>query len=361
MTPTPSGTHTKAPQPVTQNKTPSLHLSSSTGGQNKTPTLQTHTGSKRDTRANRLKADMKPDKVSAFSDNAWLDAKLDALAQTITRNVASQVSDESASLHEHIRKLNVDLTQKVTALEGSLNAHVSHLNERIEDQDKRLKNLETKIGHDVTALEGSLNAQASGIDDRFNDQNARIKDLEARCADIEGPKDSSVNNLSEHLTRIDSLERQLLECDLILNGVPVQDNEDLKALFNSLCRSLTIDPQTITNIFRAKPKRKNTDPSIIIKFDSPSGKNKVLLAAKNVCKQGGHGLSLRNVSFDSDQPIYLQESLTSRNYQIYRAALKLKRKGKVAVVFTKNGRVFVRRTPEDDIQYISSSEDLVDM
>lgn len=155
-------------------------------------------------------------------------------------------------------------------------------------------------------------------------------------------------------TRLDILERASLSANLLLNGVPIIENENLNELFEQLCTQIGFTPKefTLLSIFRVKNKSKQ--PTIVMKFISQNARNEFYQRywkTKN--------LSLIDLGFETDSRVYVQESLTKANHEIFKQAMSLKRDKKLSSVYTYNGLVYVKSQPEstgvliDSISHLS--------
>lgn len=155
-------------------------------------------------------------------------------------------------------------------------------------------------------------------------------------------------------TRLDILERASLSANLLLNGVPIIENENLNELFEQLCTQIGFTPKefTLLSIFRVKNKSKQ--PTIVMKFISQNARNEFYQRywkTKN--------LSLIDLGFETDSRVYVQESLTKAKHEIFKQAMSLKRDKKLSSVYTYNGLVYVKSQPEstgvliDSISHLS--------
>lgn len=164
---------------------------------------------------------------------------------------------------------------------------------------------------------------------------ADIDDINARHDYLEG--------------RIDTLERESHSADLLLNGIPITPNEDLNLLFNKICTKLGFAAKdyTLLSIFRLK--NKFSHPTIVLKFISQDARNafyKLYWKSKN--------LNLIDVGFQTDSRIYVKESLTKSNLEIFQRAMALRREKKLYSVLTYNGCVYVKNQPEAQAVRIDS-------
>lgn len=107
-----------------------------------------------------------------------------------------------------------------------------------------------------------------------------------------------------------------------------------------------------------KHKEKSPDSAIIVKLESPYDKNfilKTIRCFKNATKDH---LKLNHIGFQSDANFFINENLTSHNYNIFTYALKYKKLNKLSTVFTRRGIVFVKIGTGDEAVAVKSTDEL---
>lgn len=67
---------------------------------------------------------------------------------------------------------------------------------------------------------------------------------------------------------------------------------------------------------------------------------------------------LRHIGINSDNKFYINENLTKENFQIFRAAVRLKKKRVIHSAFTMRGFVYIKRTVNDTILQIDDISQL---
>lgn len=172
----------------------------------------------------------------------------------------------------------------------------------------------------------------SDIDARFSTQIIAVKE------DI---------NIMQHRqdvleSRVDRTERLMHLTDLIANGIPKEQNEDLKTMFDQICKTINFVPKdyTLQTIFRTKNQSKFS--SVIMKFISSSARNEFYtryLKHKN--------LNLSDIGFTATGRIYINESLSTQHADIFRQVMILKKNNQVHSYFTQNGFVYIKLQPNE--------------
>lgn len=180
---------------------------------------------------------------------------------------------------------------------------------------------------------------------------ARVSKLETVSNEISTLK-SDIKELKLQNLR---QENSLVACDLRINGIPFFDNENLEKIFDDICYTLNINTPSVKAIYRLQNrnnKNKNFSPDavIIVKLMSPYDKNFILKSIASFRKTNRCSLTLRHIGYQSDNterfnsnnPIYINENLTSNNYNIFLSALRLKKNKNLQSVFTMRGLVYVK-------------------
>lgn len=149
----------------------------------------------------------------------------------------------------------------------------------------------------------------------------------------------------ERDSRIDNLERLQLLSDLLIQGIPKMPNEDINTIFQTICTKIKFDipvSYALTAIFRIKIDRSANKPSIIVKFVSQNSRNKFLQLFRK-----SKGLCLKDIGMDLDGRIFVNESLSKLNLQIFRYVMAYKKHTNIVGVTTYNGIVHVRLHKDD--------------
>lgn len=166
------------------------------------------------------------------------------------------------------------------------------------------------------------------------------------------------NELEMLKRQISHQENLNVSTNLRLCGIPFHQNENLSTIFQHLCASINITPPNIKSIQRIKQRNTTVDGVILVKLFTAHERNNILRATNNFKRHNKTHLYLRIVGFDSDAPFFVNEDLTSANYKLLQAALRLKRKKMVSAVFTLRGVLHVKCNDADTALRIESIDRL---
>lgn len=220
-----------------------------------------------------------------------------------------------ADLAAYIKKSNDKITSSFDKLSTSLNNKM----------DLLCKDMNTKI----TTLRSEINSRMDSIH----------SDLENKLLKIE----------TEMSQRINYLERQSCSCDIIVAGIPYLSNENVSELIRKICSKIGIENPGISSVFRIKSS-KQVSP-IVIKFNNFESKKKVFKNYLNYNK-----LCLNDVDLNSENRIYMNDSLTKLDSIIMKRAAELRKLGLIHKVGVRNGYVVVKWTTESSFTKVSILE-----
>lgn len=133
-------------------------------------------------------------------------------------------------------------------------------------------------------------------------------------------------------------------------------------IFCSICETIKTTVPAIKSIYRLqnlnnKKQTFSRDAVIMVKMCSPYDKNFFLKSLASFKKHNkDFSFRLRHIGFNSDNKFYINENLTKTNFQIFRAAVRLKKKNRIYSVFTMRGFVYIKKTAEDNAMEIDDIE-----
>lgn len=159
---------------------------------------------------------------------------------------------------------------------------------------------------------------------------------------------------------IENLERLGRLNNLIIDGIPVNKNENLIQLINNLCTFLDVEIYAgeISSIFRL-PFKKNTIPSILVKFTTKIGRDRMYSSYFKVKKNMKKFLSLNDIGYGpSTGRVYISEQLTQKNASLIKKARQLKMDKKFFNTYSFNGNVYIVIEETGQPKLISNLEDL---
>lgn len=159
--------------------------------------------------------------------------------------------------------------------------------------------------------------------------------------------------------RIDSLENKLniqeqreKQKNVLIVGIQKQ-KLDTKKVVQKLITAMKIELKSdeIVDSFRLKQK---DDGPILVKFNTEDVKNKITRRIKEL-----KGIKVKECGLEGENKnIYINEDLTYHNQQIFKKAREFRKQNKLASVFCRNGKIFLRKTFSDPPIQIRAEKDL---
>jgi hypothetical protein len=180
-----------------------------------------------------------------------------------------------------------------------------------------------------------------------SDTNLKLNSLTTRIEDI----NEEVVQLWEenyHLeSKLDSLEQHSKKFNLIINGLPTEENENLCDQLRELLKELRIEVHNndVCAIHRL-PARNDQIPSIIVRLNNLDLKQLLIKKAKEA-----------RLNYDGSK-IFIDEHLTRKNAEILKRAKQLTKGNKINSAWFHNGSVRIRESKGGSVRRIDDISQL---
>lgn len=234
---------------------------------------------------------------------------------SIDGNANKRLRDETGS------PLADDSVNNIADLWNRIQRMFADSNSKIEAM---IESSHTKLENRIIAVESQLSALRTECTGSINQLALTVTEVQCEV---------QTNSL-----RVDHLERAN---DLIISGVPYTTNENLKQTFSILATRLEYQncnlPMVDLKRLAKLPITSGATPPILCQFAFKNSRNEFYhryLKTRN--------LTLRLLGFESDQRIYCNENLTQQARVIRTEAIKMKKRGSLTKVYTRNGVTFVQ-------------------
>lgn len=188
----------------------------------------------------------------------------------------------------------------------------------------------------------------------------RVQQLETVAENIKSMQDE----IKILKTKVQKQENNSVSCELRLNEIPFNPDENLYEIFDKICIRINTSVPAVKTIYRLqnhsnKYKADSKDAVIIVKMWSPYDRNYFLKTLANFRKiNKGFFFSLRDIGMNSDTKFFVNENLTAKNYNILRAALRLKKSHRIHSAFPIRGMVNIKIHANDQPIQIDELEHL---
>lgn len=244
-----------------------------------------------------------------------------------------------------INRSSIGNLSKTPRLSDSPFRMVQMLDERFTKlSDKLVCQFKTMLKETETRIINEFEQKLSELRTNLDDVNTRVSNLEKVAGEIQHTK-AEIDDLRIQLLR---QENATVACEIRVNGIPFQTEENLFDVFANICESINIAVPRIKTIHRLQ-NRNNTknlnspDGVILIKFMSPYDKNFFLKSVSGYKKIHNNMLLLNSIGFRSTSQYYINENLSNMNYKFLQDAIHLKKKGLVKSAYTFRGLAYIKR------------------
>lgn len=277
------------------------------------------------------------------------------------RKDVDDAEDLDSCEEDDVKKLLHSLSTKMDDLNNTMSAVDKGLNVKMDNLESTMSKMIQEVKDDVDKRFVSLAAE---VDQRFVDV---IASSELKCnattSEVSKELNVRVDELrAVHDYRIDNLERYSLDKDLIITGVPLENNDSPFGVLGDICRVLNCNlaENDFATAYRlrtnnANVKGKRTVP-IVVKAHSIWAKQELL---SSYFKKGD--LNLKDLGFQTSARIFINESLTKSNRAIFKLASEAKKSKMIIKYFTRNGLVHVQRCENSKLSCIRHISDLEQM
>lgn len=244
---------------------------------------------------------------------------------------------------------------------------------------REMRDMEKRLQLHSDQLFGKLSAALNAIEEKLiNKIESEIKLITERANEIEdrvASIESDIRSIDRLYTDIDSLKKEIEELrskektstvgdfgtDAIVFGIPFCEAENLKSIFNQICRYIDYLAPQIRDIFRVRPKStvNQNNTVVIIKFYTPFDRNRTLKAFSDFRRKHRGIVSMSSAGFECDTVFRIYESLDAPNRKVLQLATKLKRDKKLWSAFSVRGKVYVRLQRNAEAVYVPDEDSLL--
>ncbi|CRL05890.1 CLUMA_CG018980, isoform A [Clunio marinus] len=162
----------------------------------------------------------------------------------------------------------------------------------------------------MKALEDKISTKLSKVSKNFDIFNMKVKEL-----------DTKVDNKIQQLIDNDNRKR-----NLIVTGIPAQENESLNNLIKALSSKLGYESSPECRVYRYKGRENNNERPIVIQFSTEFHKQDFFTRYKKIAKTLNLGMFAGFKGKNSR--IYLQHDFIKTQYHINKFAIKMLREKK---------------------------------
>lgn len=235
--------------------------------------------------------------------------------------------------------------------------YVQMLDKRLEKQTQQIMSLLEEF---KSRLFEEFDKRIDEVKSELSVVKERVENLETVTVNIKCMQDE-IKSLK---AKIKHQENRSVACDLRLNEIPYEQDENLDEIFFRICNTINISVPAIKTIYRLQNQNNkhsniSKDAAIIVKMWSPYDKNFFLKSLTNYRKiNKDFSFCLRHIGFNSDNKFFVNENLTQSNFNLLRSAVRLKKKKIIHSAFSMRNLVYIKKTPNDPVMQIDDIQHL---
>lgn len=228
----------------------------------------------------------------------------------------------------------------------------------LDDIMKAIYDLRGEHKHTITEFNTSYELLHSKLDDNTKalrentEKNAALmKIIEDQLAEIKFLKDK-VNLLENKLDESEQYSRR--NC-LEIHGMPVKDGDVIgavKAVGNALGMDIQDNMIDACHVL-GKKSEPDRQPNIIVKFVRRIDAE-TMLANRRTKRQ----LSTRHIGLSTDNPVYINESLTPTRRRLLAMARDIRNKKGYKWIWVRGGKIFLRKEDKGPVSIVQCQSDL---
>lgn len=212
-------------------------------------------------------------------------------------------------------------------------------------------------------LLSSFQQSLSFFNDQFETMKSSLVEKSVKIQELEKVNNNMQASIGDLTKRLNIMEQHSRSCNIELQNVPENRSENLISLITQLGRitNYEINDSDVLHCSRiAKLDAASKRPrSIIVKFTTPRFRDSCLAAVmkfNRANKNNKLNSSHLGIATDKPQPIYVMEHLSAANKAIHAATRIHAKELGFKYVWTRNGRIFMRKDDTTQSLVINSTD-----
>lgn len=308
-------------------------------------------------------------KCSRYSHTACLQL-LPADLKAIQKGTQRWTCNECKTELEHQESVSGTTGQKKTtktkdkismkSMNETFNANRSSSSEGGSDQLLMLRKAVDEVKHHLTTIHKQQTEFQTSMD-FFSDKVDEMKNITDVLATHDKRITKNESELDKLNANVDQIQCQLQANDIVINGVPFQQDEQLEKTVLIISGKLDVE-MSATEILSTFRLKKNTTNSFVVTLSTRQKKDALIKSAR-----AKRGLTTEDIglSADTKTKIFINEHLTAIGRKLFFKAKQFKIENKFKYVWTKDNKIFlkfsddskvIRVMPDTDFSKIAITE-----
>lgn len=222
-----------------------------------------------------------------------------------------------------------------------------------ENQNNKIDGIKSTLD-EIREKQNKLQENYETLAKTSKDQSKNHKELVTKVDDNSADIDYINGDLENINFKLNSLMQDKLSLNLIINGVPKSENENIKSVMSNIFTTIGVELEedSITALWHDR----NDTPPIIVKLKNKTTKDSILKIRKsnNTNSQPiGKSLYAKDFGFDSDKQIFINEELTQQTRILLNTTKKiLKEQANFKFIWASDGKVLAKKNEISKIIHI---------
>lgn len=226
-------------------------------------------------------------------------------------------------------------------------SHMANLRSAIIKDVKSM--ITTEINGAISELKADFTTTTDFLMEELGDVKNKIQEKDDLVQKLEKEKNSLQVQITSLNNRIEVMEKMSRDCNVEIQCVPEQRNENTYNIFKKICESINVpildaDIRACRRVAKMDTTSKRPR-NIIITLNSPRLRDNVLSAAYRYNKrQSSDKFGSKQIGFEGEnQRIYFSEHLSPEMKRVHAAARKYAKENNYLYVWVKFGQVYLRK------------------
>ena len=255
------------------------------------------------------------------------------------------------------KKLNdkIDLNFSKIQLKQLINEAIDKATAPLYEEIKQLKSeiIEVKKSQEYIGRQyEKLQNECTAIQKKSSQQNQELKEVKNSASNI-------IKSNSTDRAKLDELEQYTRRQNLVLEGVPYNEGENVNKVVTQLVEKLDFDLKNddISIAHRlpmkenGKTKTNNNHPAIIVRFVNRSVRNAIYAKRAAAAK-------ITNFPVKNMEKLYINENLTQPRKRLFWLTKQAVKRLHYKFIWTNNGDIFVRKDENSEKIHVSNENDI---
>lgn len=189
------------------------------------------------------------------------------------------------------------------------------------------------------------------IMDKLNDMEKKYDKVFQRLKEQEEINVKLETELKEIKQVLNKRDQKELMKNVVIQGVPVQPNENLKVIVKKIADHLGTQIDGSITAFRLGEGNQNCPPIKVV-FEEQKDKNMLITSKKKLT------LTSKDVGFMDNNKIYINHDLTKVNLKLMSAARIFKKDNNYKYLWLSTGNIFLRKDDKSKVIVLENEEQL---